>query len=172
MSNTIQDSGWNASGRFGRRSYIAWNMLLGFCFMIIGIIAAFILPRMSPETLDGKMSMPLMVMLVLIYGVAIYFSVIFLIRRLHDRNHNGWLSLLIFVPVVNLVFTLYLLLAPGHNESNEYGPPRTTRGWETLLVVLYLVLAVILAAFAVPAYQNYVERAQQAQMEQSSYHTD
>jgi Tfp pilus assembly protein PilE len=33
------------------------------------------------------------------------------------------------------------------------------------LVVLYLVLAVILAAFAVPAYQNYVERAQQAQME-------
>ena len=141
------------------------NMLLGFCFMIIGIIAAFILPGMSPETLDGKMSMPLMVMLVLIYGVAIYFSVIFLIRRLHDRNHNGWLSLLIFVPVVNLVFTLYLLLAPGHNESNEYGPPRTTRGWETLLVVLYLVLAVILAAFAVPAYQNYVERAQQAQME-------
>ena len=73
--------------------------------MIIGIIAAFILPGMSPETLDGKMSMPLMVMLVLIYGVAIYFSVIFLIRRLHDRNHNGWLSLLIFVPVVNLVFT-------------------------------------------------------------------
>jgi uncharacterized membrane protein YhaH (DUF805 family) len=111
------------------------------------------------------MSMPLMVLLVLIYGVAIYFSVIFLIRRLHDRNHNGWLSLLIFVPVVNLVFTLYLLLAPSHNESNEYGPPRTTRGWETLLVVLYLVLAVILAAFAVPAYQNYVERAQQAQME-------
>ncbi|PWF31867.1 DUF805 domain-containing protein, partial [Yersinia pestis] len=44
MINTIQDSGWNASGRFGRRSYIAWNMLLGFCFMIIGIIAAFILP--------------------------------------------------------------------------------------------------------------------------------
>ncbi len=76
--------------------------------MIIGIIAAFILPGMSPETLDGKMSMPLMVLLVLIYGVAIYFSVIFLIRRLHDRNHNGWLSLLtllIFVPVVNLVFT-------------------------------------------------------------------
>ena len=77
MSNTIQDSRWNASGRFGRRSYIASNMLLGFCFMIIGIIAAFILPGMSPETLDGKMSMPLMVMLVLIYGVAIYFSVIF-----------------------------------------------------------------------------------------------
>ncbi len=69
------------------------------------------------QTLDGKMSMPLMVMLVLIYGVAIYVGVIFLIRRLHDRNHNGWLSLLIFVPVVNLVFTLYLLLAPGHRRK-------------------------------------------------------
>ena len=86
---------------------------------------------------------------------------IFLIRRLHDRNHSGWLCLLIFVPVVNILFTLYLLLAPGHQETNAYGPPRTTRGWETIFVILYLVLAVILAAFAVPAYQSYVERTQQ-----------
>ena len=69
MSNTIQDSGWNASGRFGRRSYIAWNMLLGFCFMLIGIIAAFILPGMNPETLESEMSLPLMVMFILIYGM-------------------------------------------------------------------------------------------------------
>lgn len=174
MSNTIQDSGWNASGRFGRRSYIAWNMLLGFCFMIIGIIAAFSPGLFMDSSALAGSSMVATVLIGLAYLVMLYFSFVFTIRRLHDRNHTGWLSLLILVPLLNLIFILYLIFAKGDDRSNQYGPRRTTKAWEKVLGLIYVLIFPIgiLAAIAIPAYQDYVTRAQQAQMEQSSYHTD
>ena len=104
----------------------------------------------------------------------LYFSFVFTIRRLHDRNHTGWLSLLILVPLLNLIFILYLIFAKGDDRSNQYGPRRTTKAWEKVLGLIYVLIFPIgiLAAIAIPAYQDYVTRAQQAQMEQSSYHTD
>ena len=33
------------------------------------------------------------------------------IRRLRDLGHSGWVSLLLIIPVVNLVLIIYLLLA-------------------------------------------------------------
>jgi uncharacterized membrane protein YhaH (DUF805 family) len=40
------------------------------------------------------------------------FSFVFTIRRLHDRNNTGWLSLLMLVPVVKLAF-LFIYLCKG-----------------------------------------------------------
>ena len=42
------------------------------------------------------------------------------IRRLHDLNLSGWCLLLAFVPLVNVVMILYLLLAPGKVEGNKW----------------------------------------------------
>jgi uncharacterized membrane protein YhaH (DUF805 family) len=39
-----------------------------------------------------------------------------LIRRLHDINQSGWLSLLIFVPLINFLFVLALVFWPGKNK--------------------------------------------------------
>ena len=97
--NNLNDSAFNAGGRFGRRSYLAWNMLLGFCLMIGVILIMALLPgARSLFTPDTNMSMPSIVAMILIYGAVVYFSIIFLIRRLHDRNHSGWLALLVLVP--------------------------------------------------------------------------
>ena len=175
MSNTIQDSGWNASGRFGRLSYLGWNMLMTFSLLIIiGMIAAFSPGLfMDSSTLAGS-SMVSTVLIGLAYLVMLYFSFVFTIRRLHDRNHTGWLSLLVLIPLVNLIFILYLIFAKGDDRPNQYGPRRSTRTWEKVLGWLYFLIfpLAILAAIALPAYQDYVTQAQQAQMEQSSYHTD
>ncbi len=59
------------------------------------------------------MSTPLMIIFFIMYAIVIYYSVIFLIRRLHDRDHSGWLALLILVPVVNILFALYVLFVTG-----------------------------------------------------------
>ncbi len=45
------------------------------------------------------------------------------VRRLHDVNQSGLLTLLIFVPFVNLLLFLYLLFAPGTQGPNKYGNP-------------------------------------------------
>ena len=35
------------------------------------------------------------------------------IRRLHDLGLSAWFVLIIFIPLIGLVFFLYMLLAPG-----------------------------------------------------------
>ncbi|HEV2403598.1 MAG TPA: DUF805 domain-containing protein [Candidatus Saccharimonadales bacterium] len=45
------------------------------------------------------------------------------VRRLHDVNQSGLLTLLVFVPFVNLLLFLYLLFAPGTQGANKYGNP-------------------------------------------------
>ncbi|HUB93000.1 MAG TPA: DUF805 domain-containing protein [Verrucomicrobiae bacterium] len=45
------------------------------------------------------------------------------VRRLHDLNQSGWLTLLILVPFVGIPLFLYLLFAPGTREQNKYGAP-------------------------------------------------
>ena len=43
------------------------------------------------------------------------------IRRLHDLNRTGWFMLLVFIPVVNLIFAIYLLFFKGTEGYNNYG---------------------------------------------------
>jgi uncharacterized membrane protein YhaH (DUF805 family) len=169
------ESALSPSGRFGRLSYLGWNMLMSFSILIIiGIIAAFSPGLLAdPTTMTGS-SMLATVLIGIAYIVLLYFSFVFTIRRLHDRNHIGWLSLLILVPGINLVFILYLIFAKGDDRSNQYGPRRNTKGWEKVLAWIYILIfpLAFLAAIALPAYQDYVTRAQQAQMKQSIDHMD
>ena len=83
------------------------------------------------------------IILIIIYIVVFYFSFVFAIRRLHDRNHSGWLSLLLFVPIANILMALYLVFAPGDAQSNNYGAPRATAGWESVLAWLYIILIIL-----------------------------
>ena len=169
------ESALSPSGRFGRLSYLGWNMLMSFSILIIiGIIAAFSPGLLAdPTTMTGS-SMLATVLIGVAYIVLLYFSFVFTIRRLHDRNHIGWLSLLILVPGINLVFILYLIFAKGDDRSNQYGPRRNTKGWEKVLAWIYILIfpLAFLAAIALPAYQDYVTRTQQAQMKQSIDHMD
>ena len=52
---------------------------------------------------------------------------IFIIRatslRLHDRSLNSWLSLLAFIPYLNILFIASLLFFPGESKDNKYGKP-------------------------------------------------
>lgn len=46
-----------------------------------------------------------------------------LILRCHDLNKSGWLLLLMFIPIVNIVFFLYLIFKKGTDGYNDYGAP-------------------------------------------------
>ena len=166
MTQYVQESALNAAGRFGRFSYLAWNCLLAIVAAIIIGIFAVIFPTTFINMETGNFSGG-MIFLAVIYIAIFYFTFVFTIRRLHDRNHTGWLSLLMLVPLANVILMLYLIFAPGDDRSNSYGSPRPTAGWETILAWIYILLFVvgILAAIALPSYQSYILRANQSQIE-------
>ncbi|WHR56626.1 DUF805 domain-containing protein [Acinetobacter haemolyticus] len=174
MSSQLQtnDSGFSASGRFGRLSYLGWNMLLTVFVFILGIIAAIFIPAFDTSSTSSAIYI-LGGLFVIVYIAMIYFSFVFSIRRLHDRNQTGWLSLLMLIPLINFLFFIYLICAKGNPDSNTYGAPRITKGWEKVLAWIYIILLplsiVFLAATAIPAYQSYVERSQQIQMQYQQY---
>lgn len=96
-------------------------------------------------------------------------AIIMTVRRLHDLDRTGWLSILILVPFLNFFFALYLIFAGGTPQANRFGPRPVGNSWGLIiagLLVPILATAGILAAVAIPAYQQYTMRAKNIQYQQ------
>jgi uncharacterized membrane protein YhaH (DUF805 family)/Tfp pilus assembly major pilin PilA len=142
----------SASGRLGRVRYIGYSMALSLLLFLVFAIAAGVTAAASPT---------LAIVVVVVGYIALYTVQILLsIQRAHDMNSTGWLSLIIFVPLAVFVFWF----APGTTGENSYGkqPPPNTTGAILLacLPVPFVFMMAILAAIAIPAYQDYTIRAQ------------
>ena len=59
-------------------------------------------------------------------------SISLTIRRLHDIGVSGWFMLLMFVPIINFFFWLYISFKDSQPGHNEYGPNPKGVGNETL----------------------------------------
>ena len=114
--------------------------------------------------------------LAFIVAVVIFYLAFFVmhwilfIRRLNDMNMTGWLSILILIPLVNIILSLVLAFYPGTKGANKYGPRQIKNSiwiWIGGLIAPLIFIAIIgiLAAVALPAYQDYVIRAQQAEQQ-------
>jgi uncharacterized membrane protein YhaH (DUF805 family) len=160
-----QDSPFKANGRFGRLSYAAWTFLFTFVLVIAIMLIIFTFGLTQNEGAPG-FTAPGMISIGILYIVGIYINFVFAIRRLHDRNNTGWLSLLMLVPLVNIGFAVYLFAAKGTEGTNDYGPQRPTLGWERVLGWIYIVLIPlafvfgVIVAMMVPSYQSYIERSE------------
>lgn len=44
-------------------------------------------------------------------------------RRAHDTGRSGWIWLLLFIPLVNLLPLYWLLIEDSQQGPNKYGPP-------------------------------------------------
>lgn len=152
------------SGRIGRVRYFAYSVGFGVLFMLVMGVLVGIATSMGQEA-----GMVVGAILYFIGSIVmLVFSIMFGVQRLHDLGQSGWLYLLILVPLVNMIFWLYLAFAPGSYDSNQYGnPPPPNSGGVTavaiIVPVVWVVLMVFVAALAIPAYQNYLMRAQENQ---------
>lgn len=149
---------FGVTGRIGRVRYLAWSAVLMFAAVALYLISALFLALVP--WLGG-----LLVTAVVIGALVV--SVQIGVQRLHDMGWSGWLWLLNLVPLVGSVFAILMLVVPGNQDANQYGaPPPPNSTAVKVLAFGWLVIPVfigILAAIAVPAYQDYVERAQQSQ---------
>lgn len=155
----IQPDIFSFSGRIGRLRYFSYAVIYSILFYIVLTITV-LLAVMTIGSVESAIT---------ILGVAVCFigflaaTLVLMRRRLNDLGHSGWFALLSLVPLINFLLGLYLLFAPGEQVGNEYGA-RPTRNHPALwLWLLGPFLAGIIAAISVPAYNDYVQRAEAAQ---------
>lgn len=146
---------FGVEGRIGRLRYLAWSLsLMGAAMAVFGVVAiGFQLSQVLGAILG-------VVTLVAMAVVSVQIGV----QRLHDIGWSGWLLLVNLVPVVGSVFSIIMLVVPGSAAANRFGPPPPPNSTAVkVLSALWLLVPVvfgILAAIAIPAYQDYTERAQ------------
>ena len=54
--------------------------------------------------------------------VTIYCDVAISVKRLHDVGYGGFLAVALFIPLVNVAFTIWIGILPGSSDPNAYGP--------------------------------------------------
>lgn len=100
--------------RIGRVRYLGWLMAMTLCFIPIMLIGTGI----------AAMSSTLAMLALGIVSIAAVVIGIFIgVQRLHDIGWSGWLLLVHLIPVVGSVFALLMLIIPGTQGVNRYGPP-------------------------------------------------
>jgi len=96
---------FSPSGRISRSQY--W---LKFTLPYIGI--SIVLQIMSAISGAGSAFHVVTSMILFIFSlIVIWPSIVILIKRIHDRNKSGWLSLVLYIPVIILTILLFVWLA-------------------------------------------------------------
>jgi len=152
-------------GRIGRIRYIGYSIGLAMLIqmimsMLMGLIFSWFPPSQGTLTtiiLPALITIPMLII-----------SIMLTMQRLHDLNWTGWLSLLMFIPGINFIFGLVLTFMPGNDSENRFGlkPPPNTMGTYVVALVIPILIIGILAAIAIPAYNDFKQRAESQSLNQ------
>lgn len=70
---------------------------------------------------------------VIVYLALLVPGIAVTVRRLHDRNMSGWAYLMVFIPYIGSIALFVIMLLPGTQGPNDYGPdPKDPHGAEEL----------------------------------------
>ena len=100
------------SGRASRSEYWYW-VLGGFIFQIVMIVGSLVLAIIEIPVLPALM---ILAPILLVPG-----SITLVVRRLHDVGMSGWMWFVALVPVVGVLYLIYLFVQEGDMGENGYG---------------------------------------------------
>ncbi len=108
-------------GRMRRTTYffqsLGFSVGISLLMVIIGFFSGFVFGA------DSVISLVAIVLLSIASTVILAFP---FVKRLHDLNLSAWFFWISIVPIVNILFGLYVLFGRGTVGPNKYGPdPRS-----------------------------------------------
>ena len=134
----------STDGRIGRFEYFFYSMVIPF--LVFWIVAALAGISSHFGELGGAVAY---VLLAAGFCAALIIYVQLTIQRCHDFNANGWISLLVMLPLACILFWII----PGNSTVNRYGEP--TRPPSSLLKIGAGVVLLILVAASTYLALNY-----------------
>jgi len=140
------------SGRIGRLRYLAYGIGVNILLMAVMIPLGGAGGLMGGE---AGMSMTTMLVIGFFYIATFVISIMFAKRRLNDLNRSGWWFLLFLIPLVNLLFAIYILFFPGTDGDNNFGPAPAANSIGVLILAWMFPVIMILgivAAVAIPMF--------------------
>lgn len=151
--DTYNPSIFSFSGRIGRLRYIAYSfgvslILMGVMMPIVGVSA-----MMDPTAGMSGLSL---IAYILLNIVSLVITIMFGKRRLNDLNRSGWYLLLFIIPLVNLLFIIYIIFFAGTDGDNDYGSKAKPNTLGVKILALFLPTVFLLgiaAAIIIPAMQ-------------------
>ena len=108
---------FTTEGRLNRLPYLKYMAILFVASCIVNVLVPFVAALLTGDA-EGFLAMTLTFFVSLPLSIG---SFMVGIRRLHDLNRTGWFMLLVFIPIVNLLFAIYLLFFKGTEGYNNYG---------------------------------------------------
>lgn len=94
-------------GRINRLRYFLRGLALGLAGMVFYFALYFAVSEVAASIL---------------YCLVMMAQIPLCIRRSHDMGKSGWWNLLLLVPLVNAVWSLFLLFKKGTEGDNAFGP--------------------------------------------------
>lgn len=149
-ANPHADSLFTHEGRISRMRYFVYSSVVSLAVMAGVLLAGLVLLLVGG--LLSLVGLPVEVLsgIGILIGVVLYIVAIVLIirwtilRRLHDLGLSGWMILLMLIPLVNVIFGLYVTFAPGKPEANQWGtPPGENPQWVKVLFWIFIGLTVL-----------------------------
>lgn len=136
-------------GRIGRCRYLAYSAGLLLLLVVFAVILQMVAGSSNPFFQPVFWYIPLAII-----------TLSMAVRRLNDLHRPGWWAVLLLVPLVNLAAWLWLAIAPGDANANDYGPAPAPNSWPViagacLMPMFMLVIVATLAAEADTAYRHY-----------------
>ncbi|WP_181259220.1 DUF805 domain-containing protein [Pseudoduganella armeniaca] len=146
-------------GRIGRVRYLAYSFGAMLALLLVAIVLGALLGAMGagPAVAAGMMQ-------VLVGTLMVAANLIIARRRLHDMGKPGWWGVLLLVPLLNIVVTLWLALGKGDAGPNAFGAPPSpnSRGAIALACIGPGLFVVTVLYSAVDAYKTFGERTRAA----------
>lgn len=108
---------FTTEGRLNRKRYLIYMIIFALTLAAAKISTTAMATLLTGDP-TGGLVMAITLILVVIAGAG---NIMLIIRRLHDMNKSGYFALVVFVPVIGTIFSIWLFFAPGTIGYNQYG---------------------------------------------------
>lgn len=114
---TILKEIYTTEGRLNRLRYLKYMAILALVMAASKFTMSCMATFLTGDP-NGALVMFITLILAVVAGTG---NVMLMIRRVHDLGRSGYFVLLAFIPVIGIIFSIYLFCAKGQDGWNEYG---------------------------------------------------